>query len=190
MSETFVTADLHFSHQGMTHFTKSNGERIRPWDTIEEMNAALVKNFNDTVKEHDKCYVLGDVCINRRGLELLDQLHCKNLVLVKGNHDVFRLAEYTKYFRDIRSYQVMNGMILTHIPIHPGCLYERFSVNVHGHLHTESITKTLPNGDVVIDPQYYCVCVEQTQFKPLSIDEVKANIIERGGVISSRNGNS
>ncbi|MGA1873758.1 MAG: hypothetical protein ACMUHY_08805, partial [Thermoplasmatota archaeon] len=38
-------------------------------------------------------------------------------VLIKGNHDIFKLTDYTKYFRDIRGYHVMNGLILSHIPI-------------------------------------------------------------------------
>ena len=44
--------------------------------------------------------------------------------------------------------------------------------------------------DGKIDPRYFCVCVELTDFRPIAFDEVKARIIAQGGSVgfNQRNG--
>ena len=184
MSKTFLYADPHFSHQGVCEFTRYEGSELRPWNTREEMDEALVENFNNTVSENDKVYMLGDITMRDKYLEVLERLNCKNLVLIKGNHDIGKLNRYSRYFRDIRAYQVLNGCILSHIPIHPECL-ARFGVNIHGHLHSNRIR--LEDGS--IDPRYFCVSVEHTDFKPIDIEEVFKRVVEQGGTIGFKNGN-
>ena len=49
---------------------------------------------------------------------------------------------------------------------------ERYRGNIHGHLHTGRIT--LPDG--TIDPLYYSVCVEHTNFAPIAWEVVKAEM--------------
>ena len=199
MGKTFLYSDPHFSHKGVCVFTQADGVTpLRPWDTPEEMDEALIKNFNDTVDVDDKVYFLGDTVINRRGLKVLDRLNCRNAVLIKGNHDIFRLDEFTSYFRDIRAYHVLNGMILSHIPIHADSL-ARFGVNIHGHLHSNRVMKPTGfnknTGEIIyskteIDPRYFCVCVEQTDFKPIEIEEVKRRVVAQGGSTEfKKNGN-
>ena len=52
-------------------------------------------------------YHLGDVVINRKALSTL---YCLNSdkVLIKGNHDIFKLEDYTPHFRDIRGYHLVH----------------------------------------------------------------------------------
>ena len=173
----FLTADTHFGHKGICRFTEENGKPVRPWDDVDEMNEAMVQYWNETVSTEDKVYVLGDYVINRKFIEVAKRLNGKKC-LIKGNHDIFRLREYTPYFYDVRSYHVMNGLILSHIPIHPMEL-DRFGCNVHGHLHTKRVLKE----DGTIDPRYYCVSVEHTNFRPISIEKVIENIKSQGGSV-------
>jgi calcineurin-like phosphoesterase family protein len=180
----YFYADPHFSHKGVTNFLKEDGSKLRPWTDYETMDTALVELFNDTVTEKDKCYILGDVAINRRGLNILEQLRCENLILIKGNHDVFRLNEYTKYFRDIRAYHVTKGIIFSHIPVHEMQLDNRFGVNVHGHLHSGRVM----NGNS-IDLRYHCISCEHTEFKPISYEALVNKIIAEGGTIPDIYGN-
>lgn len=168
MQNVWITSDLHFGHKGICEFTTSNGKPVRPWDNYEEMDNELVKRFNEKVLPQDKCYILGDVTINRRGLATIARLNCKNLVLIKGNHDIFRLNEYTPYFRDIRAYMNLNGVLLSHIPVHPD-EFHRWKGQIHGHLHTNRVMK-----DDKIDPRYENVCVEQTDFYPVLLNDVLA----------------
>lgn len=182
MSNVFLTSDTHFGHKNICVFENYDGSPVRPWDNVEEMDEEMVKRWNETVGPNDKVYHLGDVVINRKSLSIMERLN-GDKVLIKGNHDIFKLTDYTKYFRDIRGYHVMNGLILSHIPISKDSL-ARFGCNVHGHTHGNRVMM----GDV-IDPDYFCVCVEQTDFRPIAFEEVQKKIIEQGGTIGFRNGN-
>lgn len=181
MPSVFLTSDTHFGHMGVCKFMREDGvTKLRPWDSPEEMDEEMVKRWNETVKPTDKVYHLGDVVINRKALKILHRLN-GDKVLIKGNHDIFRLEEYTPFFRDIRGSHVMNGLILTHIPVHESNLY-RFGCNIHGHLHSNRVMKTTWGGArQEIDPNYFSVCVEQTDFRPILFEEVLKRIKEQGG---------
>ncbi len=117
MPNSFFISDTHFGHTGVCKFLRDDGTKLRPWDDPDEMDQAMIENWNKTVRPNDKVYHLGDVVINRKSLKTLALLN-GDKVLIKGNHDIFKLNEYTEFFRDIRGYHVLNGMILSHIPIH------------------------------------------------------------------------
>lgn len=174
MSTTFIVSDTHFGHAGVCRFLRDDGTKLRPWDSPDEMDEEMIKRWNDTVRPNDKVYHLGDVVINRKALQTLHRLN-GDKVLIKGNHDIFRLEEYTAFFRDIRAYHVMNNIIFSHIPIHPHSK-GRFKANVHGHTHANRVMTMDGN---FIDPWYHCVCVEQTDFKPISLEEVYKRIGEQ-----------
>lgn len=189
MPSVFLTSDTHFGHLGVCKFMRDDGvTKLRPWDSPEEMDEEMVKRWNDTVRPTDKVYHLGDVVINRKALKILHRLN-GDKVLIKGNHDIFRLDEYTPFFRDIRGSHVMNGLIMTHIPVHPDNLY-RFGCNIHGHLHSNRVMMTKHKGAAAeIDPRYYSVCVEQTDFRPVLFEEVCKRIMEQGGQVGFKYGN-
>lgn len=189
MPSVFLTSDTHFGHAGVCRFLRDDGTKLRPWDTPEEMDEEMVKRWNDTVRPGDKVYHLGDVVINRKALHIMHRLN-GDKVLIKGNHDIFRLEEYTPFFRDIRGSHVMDGLIMTHIPIHPDNLY-RFGCNIHGHLHSNRIMARGFGGKPldVVDPRYFSVCVELTDFRPMLFEDVKKSIIEQGGQVGFHYGN-
>ncbi len=162
MSTTFVVSDTHFGHAGVCQFLNDDGTKLRPWDTAEQMDAAMIELWNSVVKPDDKVYHLGDVVINRKALPTLLKLNGRK-VLIKGNHDIFKLSDYTPYFKDIRGYHILNKYILSHIPVHPESK-GRFKGNIHGHLHSRMLD----------DEWYKCVSVEHTGFKPIPFDQVVA----------------
>lgn len=165
----FVIADTHFGHKGVCRFLRDDGSKLRPWDTTEEMDEAMVALWNATVGPKDKVYVLGDFCINRKALPTAGRLN-GDKVLIKGNHDVFRLEEYTPYFRDIRAYTVLERAILSHIPVHPTELV-RFKLNIHGHLHDRAVQHYGRDEEWFDDPRYVCVSAEQTGYKPIPLEQ-------------------
>jgi calcineurin-like phosphoesterase family protein len=192
MPAVFLVSDTHFGHTGVCRFTRNDGvTKLRPWDDPDEMDEAMVKAWNDRVRPNDKVYHLGDVVINRKALKTLARLN-GDKVLIRGNHDIFRDDEYREYFRELRAYHVMNGCILSHIPIHTESL-GRFGTNIHGHLHATRVKKigwTKKSGNIeVIDPRYHCVCVEQTDFAPILLEDVYKRIEAEGGVLGFKNGN-
>jgi calcineurin-like phosphoesterase family protein len=196
MPSVFLVSDTHFGHAGVCRFTRDDGTKLRPWTDAETMDEAMVLAWNERVKPTDKVYHLGDVVINRKSLKILDRLN-GDKVLIRGNHDIFRDTEYNQYFRELRAYHVMNGMILSHIPVHEASL-GRFGVNIHGHLHYQRVKKArgvdAKTGAVLygneIDPRYHCVCVEQTpDFAPILFEDVIQRIKDEGGVVGFKNGN-
>ena len=180
MSERFIISDTHFSHRGIVTFTTKNGKPERPWDTIEEMDEALVKNWNSVVGPKDKVYHLGDFCINRSALPICARLNGIKR-LIKGNHDVLRMEEYAPYFKDVHGSYPLNEFILTHIPLHPQAVAERWKGNFHGHLHSERVMKepdeySFDIGGTtiienVIDPLYLCLSAEQVNYTPISYED-------------------
>ena len=196
MPSVFLVSDTHFGHAGVCRFMRNDGvTKLRPWDDPQEMDEAMIERWNERVRPNDKVYHLGDVVINRKSLTTLSRLN-GDKILIRGNHDIFRDDEYRKYFRELRAYHVMNGMILSHIPIHPASL-GRFGVNIHGHLHANRVMKPrgvdARTGEILynteIDPRYHCVCVEQTDFSPILFEDVIKRIKEEGGEIGFKNGN-
>jgi len=196
MPATFLVSDTHFGHEKTcTVFKRADGTPLRPFSSVEEMDEEMVRRWNERVGKKDKVYHLGDVVINRKYLEILGRLN-GDKVLIRGNHDIFKLEDYTKYFRDIRGYHVMNGMILSHVPVHPESL-GRFGVNIHGHLHYQRVKKArgvdARTGEILysdeIDPRYHCVCVEQTDYTPITLEEVFKRVRDEGGVVGFRSGN-
>lgn len=189
MPGVFLISDTHFGHQNTcTLFKKADGSPLRPFSSAEEMDEFMVKAWNEKVSPKDKVYHLGDVVINRKCLQTMRRLN-GDKVLIRGNHDIFKIKEYLEHFRDIRGYHVMNGMILSHIPVHVDSL-SRFGTNLHGHLHANRVMKVKHVGATpTIDVRYHCVCVEQTDFAPILFEDVIKRIKDEGGEIGFRNGN-
>ena len=196
MPSVFLVSDTHFGHAGVCTFTRNDGvTKLRPWDSAEEMDEAMVKLWNERVKPTDKVYHLGDVVINRKSLKIMSRLN-GDKVLIRGNHDIFRDDEYRMYFRELRAYHVMNGLILSHIPVHEASL-GRFGCSIHGHLHANRVMKArgvdARTGEILysdeIDTRYYNVSVEQTDFAPILFEDVLKKIKEQGGQVGFRNGN-
>ena len=174
MPNVFLVSDTHFGHKNICKFIGPDGVTpLRPWDDVDEMDEALVKNWNEVVRPSDKVYHLGDVAINKKHLSTVGRLN-GDKVLVKGNHDRFKLEEYTPYFSDIKGCHEMKGMVLTHVPIHPDGL-NRFPVNVHGHLHAYRVKMHYEE----IDYRYFNVSVEQINYRPISLDELRKRIAEQ-----------
>ena len=196
MPTSWLISDTHFGHEKTcTVFKRADGSPLRPFSCAEEMDEFMIKAWNERVRPNDKVYHLGDVVINRKFLHILGRLN-GDKVLIRGNHDIFKLEDYTPYFRDIRGYDVKNGMILSHVPIHLESI-SRFGCNIHGHLHANRVMKVngidkktgeLQYSDEV-DPRYFNVSVEQIDFAPISLEEVYNRIIKQGGHVGFKNGN-
>lgn len=191
MPSVFLVSDTHFGHAGVCRFTRSDGvTKLRPWTDPDEMDEFMIQAWNDRVRPNDKVYHLGDCVINRKALKIFDRLN-GDKVLIRGNHDIFRDDDYRQYFRELRAYHVMNGMILSHIPIHSDSL-GRFGVNIHGHTHANRVMVPLASSGVLdrIDTRYHCVCVEQTpDFAPILFEDVLKRITAEGGTVGFKNGN-
>lgn len=90
MSEIYFTSDTHYGHANIASKGSSKWkEGYRHYNSLEEMNQALVKSINQAVKEDDILYHLGDWSFG--GIDNIwkfrKQIVCKNIHLILGNHD-------------------------------------------------------------------------------------------------------
>lgn len=198
MKNVFFISDTHFGHAStFSKFLRADGVTpLRHFTSVEEMDETMIENWNDAVKPTDKVYVLGDVAISKNSLKAVMPRLNGDKVLIKGNHDIYKVSDYSEYFRDIRAYHVLDGMILCHIPIHAASL-GRFGSAIHGHLHEKRVLKprgvNARTGEILysdeIDPRYFNVSVECIDYRPISLEELQARIVLQGGSVGFRNGN-
>ena len=87
---TYLISDTHFDHRNIIKHCH------RPFSDVDEMNEALLRNWNDTVRETDEVFFLGDLAYGRKSKRTkhwLDQLN-GDITFVRGNHDRCRDIEY------------------------------------------------------------------------------------------------
>lgn len=171
MANIFFASDHHFHHENILTFKRGDGSPLRVFQDANHMNEHMVSQHNNRVRPGDKVYFLGDVTMHRsaKSLEILSRMNGEK-VLIKGNHDLCKAEQYLRYFKDVRAYHQFQGIILSHIPIHLGCL-SRWKINVHGHLHANVVELQLSQ---LPDTRYINVSMEQLDnYTPISLEEIK-----------------
>ena len=162
MSKTFLISDTHFGHANILTFLDGDGKVLRDFSSVEEMDETMVDNWNKTVSNKDKVYHLGDVLFSNRVLQTIMPRLNGTKILIKGNHDNLKLSQYQQFFKDIRSYHILDKFVLSHIPIHPDSLY-RWKANLHGHLH----------NNILDDERYMNLSVERINYTPKDFEEIR-----------------
>ena len=170
MGNIWVTSDTHFNHAAILTFKDYAGKPPRVFDSVDQMNECMLDNWAETVKPEDTVYHLGDVLFGMDKVEWLEANFARlpgKKKLILGNHDNPKFL--APFFKDIMLWQVIEpGLLLSHTPQHPSTLQEthRFGnqhiLNVHGHIHSNPS----PEGP------YKCVCVEQTDYKPVNVEDL------------------
>lgn len=177
MSNIFLCSDHHFHHANILTFKRADGSPLRVFRDVTHMNEHMIVQHNRVVQPGDKVYFLGDVTMSRnaKGLEILARMNGEK-VLIKGNHDLASAQQYLAYFKDIRSCHQLDGMLLSHIPVHTESL-SRWRANVHGHLHYNRVMSS-PHH---IDHRYQNVCMEQLDdYTPIALEDLNAKIKNLG----------
>ena len=111
---TYFTADLHLGHEGIIRFCN------RPFDSVPEMDKALILNWNSRVTTRDDIYILGDLFHkNKENAEdILKRLKGRKHLVI-GNHDGWLkdiVAE--KYFVEVDKIIELKMDGLSSRPIH------------------------------------------------------------------------
>ena len=135
VSKKFYISDWHYGHNNIIAFDN------RPFKNVDEMNKALVDNWNSVVSEDDIVYVLGDMfwCSLNASISVLNGLNGQKF-LVKGNHDKCNDGRFLKKFVKITEYLEVNDngrkLVLCHYPI--PCFKNHFYgwYHLYGHVHS------------------------------------------------------
>lgn len=180
--EIFFTSDLHFGHQNIIKFCN------RPWETTEEMDEALIKNWNSVVKEDDMVFDLGDFAFapNWRWKELLNRLNGHHY-LILGNHDITRWPgdKVMELFDGVYSQLHLkidgNQVYLNHYPFlcYAGTYRnpEVATIQLFGHVHSNSssVGKDCYRLNNLF-PYQYDVGVDNNNYTPVSWNVIQEKI--------------
>ena len=160
MSQVRFCSDPHFGHKNMAV--------RRGFKDEFEMGDHIVKQWNSVVNKKDVTYILGDITMEKSfNYYWLDQLNGIKKVIL-GNHDkpqhVPELLNYVNKVAGMIDFKdkTFGKIMLTHAPVHPNELDYRFSFNIHGHVHENSIN----------DKRYINVCMEAINYTPKLLSEL------------------
>lgn len=156
----YFIADMHFSDPNILIYSRPQ------FNTLNEMNELIVKNWNETVSDVDTVYILGDI----GDLEYLNQLN-GNKIIITGNHDNY--DNITKKYPNIKVYDkpiIEKWMILSHEPI-SFIPKEAPFLNIHGHLHQFDY-RVGTSMNWYDGNRYFNVSCEKINFTPISKEEI------------------
>lgn len=169
----YYTSDLHLGHENVLKLCN------RPFETIEEMDEAIIKNWNAVVHKTDTVYILGDLIFRaeRPPEEYLERLRGKKH-LILGNHDEswIKKVELSKYFESVSNFAIINTgygkATLCHFPL----LDAESRYIIHGHTHAR---KDLPYWDYLKNSERTLnVGVDLNGYKPVLFQELVENNIK------------
>lgn len=157
MKKTWITSDLHLSHRRILDFCPVS----RPFETVEEMNSAIMNNWNSMIHPLDDVYILGDVafCSGNEAADMLSLMHGKKY-LVLGNHDkhLLKSEKFIKQFEWVKEYHTFKYdkkfIVLFHFPIFSWEKSHYGAYHLFGHLHDRKIDLKGRCKDVGLDTNF------------------------------------
>lgn len=157
----FFTADLHAGHSRIIGYAN------RPFDSVEEMDEALIANWNSVVTERDEVFILGDFSFRSHSQYAKRLKGHKYLIL--GNHDKPRdalQAQKDGHFERVDDYCRLDinrqTFILFHYAIRQWDKKHHQAIHLFGHSHGQ-----LPPFGWSFD-----VGVDAWDYTPISLQQV------------------
>lgn len=176
----WFTSDTHFYHKNIIKFSN------RPWNTVEEMNTALINNWNEVVKPNDIVFHLGDFAFasNGKWKELINKLN-GNIYLIFGNHDESRnpgkyvLSLFKGVYNQLLIKIDDRKVYLNHYPFlcyagtYIGKDYN--TIQLFGHVHSNKENTPGKDKDRLkyLFPTQYDVGVDNNNYYPVSWKQVQ-----------------
>lgn len=169
----FFISDLHFGHENVIPLCN------RPFDSIEEMDESLIREWNKVVHRNDQVYIVGDIMFRsaKSPEYYLERLKGEKHLII-GNHDKswMNKVDLTKYFKSVQWMTVINTgkgkATLCHFPT----LDYEGKYMIHGHIHAKAdkleYWDFLKSHETILNAG-----VDVNGYKPVSIDELIENNI-------------
>ena len=181
----WFTSDTHYNHANICSATTRWTDPVtcREFKSLEHMNAMLVGNINETVRQEDILIHLGDWSFGgfEKIKEFRDKIVCQNVHIITGNHDhhIQRNRDNCQsLFSSVNKYVELNvkwskgnagngeaNFVLMHFPIASWNDMARGSIHLHGHVHLEPNKRIGPGK--MMD-----VGVDGNNLYPISLAEV------------------
>lgn len=180
MGNLWFSSDFHLDHANVIRHCN------RPYAHVDEMNEALIQNWNTCVAPEDEGYLLGDMVWKGspgRIASLMGRLNGK-LHLIVGNHDRKYKRRYQELgiFEWVTDYEEINVkdpdfpggnmlIILCHYPLASWRNMSHGSWLIHGHTHGNfPDNRSCRRLDVGVDTHSYM---------PYSLEELKEIMNQR-----------
>lgn len=167
----FFTADTHFGHTNIIKYCK------RPFDSVEEHDEVLIKNWNSRVGKGDDVYHLGDFAFGsqKRVKEIVSRLNGR-IFLLRGNHDKPINGDVVNSFVWVKDYHEMKTdefrkVCLFHYPMRTWRSKHYGSVHLHGHCHG--------NLNHYGEKNIFDVGVDCWDYAPVSVEEINELVSEQ-----------
>jgi len=159
----FFISDTHFDHARIIELCH------RPFDNVEQMNAAMVENWNSVVGSGDIVYHGGDFAFSRnrgRVTELLRRLNgTKHLIQGNHDHEVVRKAKGWNSVQLRRNIKVLPAQIvIDHYPIEIWDKRHYGSIHLFGHIHEKTCEKETELR--------HNISVDFNEFIPVSLEQI------------------
>lgn len=173
----FFIADLHFYHKNVIDFSN------RPFSNTEEMNDALIKNWNRVVKSDDQIFILGDLFYHAT----VDQCNktLKKLkgrkYLIRGNHESYlkqkdfdlTAFEWVKDYYEFK--EEGKKWCLFHYPILEWNGAKNDSYHLYGHVHNNAPKRFEQD----LGPLAVNVSADMINYTPISKCELEERIAQQ-----------
>lgn len=182
-SRIYMTSDEHYHHANILKYCS------RPFETVEQMDQALIDEHNKVVKDCDTVYHLGDFTFQpiTKVVETLKQLNGSHM-FIQGNHDhwfdesdaTLKALPNKKYLgRKMMHEFKQNGVtvVLCHYPMVTWNKAFRDSLQFYGHCHSKMEDKYNRGKqmDVGVDNAYKLL----GQYRPFSFEEARDMVKDR-----------
>lgn len=165
--EVWFTSDTHFNHANIIRFCN------RPFDSVGEMNEALITNWNGHISPNDTVYHLGDFSMGNAS-KILSRLN-GNVCLIRGNHDKHRDIKDAAFgwIKDVyflkTGKRASSWIWLSHYAHRRWPNAHHGSIHLYGHSHGE-----LPGMGRSMD-----IGVDAFDYKPVHLDYVMKILNEK-----------
>jgi len=176
----YIISDTHFNHKNIIEYEN------RPFNSIEEMNNAMIKNWNNIVTDDDIVIHLGDVGLGKESdLKWIVPTLKGHKILVRGNHDTKSIKFYLECgFKEVKSSFIMNfegqDILFSHRPEgRTGDTHDHYDLHMYGHVHAKDFHGAYPT----IARNGACLCVERWGYKPVPLKDV-VELCKKSGIIA------
>ena len=184
-SEVFFTSDTHFGHSNIIKYC------ARPFDNTNDMDEALINNWNAKVPKDGIVYHLGDFAWGSINYweKIREQLNGE-IILIYGNHDEKYLNNKLMYklFKEVTPQKkIWINKIPIYINHYPflcfGGSYKGLGATwqLFGHVHSNPRSEEGLDHKRLVNcfPTQYDVGVDNNNFTPISFDELHSYINNR-----------
>jgi len=163
MPNVWFTSDTHFSHQNIIKYCN------RPFTSVEEMDEAIIQNWNEKVKAGDRIYHIGDFSFATPS-KYLKRLTGQKY-FIHGNHDYIKDHELIGWvwIKNYHELKIGNQtIILNHYAQRVWNKMHRGAWHLFGHSH----------GNLPPYGKSFDVGVDCFNYSPISFEEVQAKMDE------------